>query len=331
MPSLNVSVPLTPAYNAAFQQLVTINQTTSSLSIPIQDGSSSYTSQFQQVGSLKYFAVPILEAAIRVSYDYDSSKDVLTLYGNDVVDPDKSTCLITRPVNSDQSCQQHTYNSDSSPCGSNPNWNYSSPQYTPGLPEALRSSVIAANNAIIEAAKTQFPIVRVKTPPPVFETIEETHKWMSMHDENGNFIEHFDPNKEYPAGIFMSNIVMSTWGGEAYFNLNQNIANVIGSSRDPQISGKPWIELWERQFGLEDQCTSHNWASGEQFVCNDNVRANIVGGHVIEGTVPSVVQPGDNNVYIIPICKNHNNNDNVYMRANVYRQAIWLNNYLQSF
>lgn len=328
MPILNVRVTLTPAYSAAVQQLVVINHTTANLSINIQNGTHTYTSPFQQVGTLKHFAVPRLEAAIRITYTYDSANDVLTLYGNDLMAPDHSTCLLTRPESSNQMCQQHTYKGDASPYGSNPNWNYLTP-YTPGLPAALTSSIRSANEAIITAAKAQFSTIRVKTPPPVLESIEEYHKWMSMHDKDGAFLGAFDPDRKYPEGTTMTNHLESTWGGEVHFNRNENIANVIGSAKDPKISSKPWIELWERHYKeVEDQCTSHNWASGVPFVCNDSVQSNRVGGHVIVGTVASAMPAGSDDVYIIPICKNHNNNDNVYMRANVYTKGIWLKNYL---
>lgn len=327
MPKLNVTVTLTPAYNAAVQQLVVISPTTANLSIDIQEGTNTYTSPFQQVGTLKYFRVPRLEAAIRITYFYDAATGVIELYGNDFVSPGNSTCLLTRPEGSNQLCQQHTYNGDATPCGTNPNWNYSL-QYTPGLPAALTASIRAANDAIITAAKAEFPIVRVKTPPPVLKTLEETHKWMTMHAKDGTNLGAFDPTKNYPEGTTMTNHLESTWGGTVTFRQDEHIANVIGSTNDPKISSKPWIELWERQFGLEAYCTSHDWASGRAFACNDSTRANIVGGHVILGTVALAVPPGSNNVYIIPICKNHNNNDSVYMRANVYRQGIWLNNYL---
>lgn len=323
MPILNVSITLTPAYNTAFQQLVVINHTTANLSINIQNGTNTYTSPFQQVGTLKYFVEPLLEAAIRITYTYDADKDILTLYGNDLVAPDQSTCLLTRLVDSNQMCQHHTYNGDTGHCRSNSNWNYST-QYTPGLPAALISNIRAANDAIITAAKAQFSTVRVKTPPPVLASIEESHKWMCMHDKDGTFLGTFDPSREYPEGSTMTDHLKSTWGGEAHFNQNQNIANVIGSDIDPKIKSMPWIELWERQFGMEDQCTSHNWASGNAFVCNDSVQSNRVGGHVIEGKVASAMPAGSNAVYIIPICKNHNNNNNVYMRANVYTQACLL-------
>jgi len=215
MPTLNVTVPLTPAYNLAFQQLVVITPTMANLSIDIQEGTHTYTSPFQKVGTLKYFAVPQLEAAIQITYSYDATKRTLELYGNDFVSPEQSTCLLTRPVGFEQVRQQHTYQGDNSPYVSNPNWNHSL-QYTPELTNTLRESIRNANERIIAAAKDMFSIVRVNTPPPVFETAEETHKWMTMYAKNGDYLGSFDPTIEYPEGTIMKNDIihiMSTWGG----------------------------------------------------------------------------------------------------------------------
>ena len=225
-------------------------------------------------------------------------------------------------------CQQHTFPGDNSPCGSNPNWNYTT-QYTPGLAKALSASIRAADDSIIAAARQVFPVVRVNTPPPVLETAEDVNKWMTMHALDGTHLGTFDPAKVYPEGTTMVNHLQSTWGGTVTFAQNQFIGNVIGSSPDPKLPGsQPWIEIWERQFGMEQYCTSHNWASGLAFACDDSVQANRVGGHVVTGTVAKSMPVGSNSVYIIPICKAHNSDDTVYMRANVYTQGIWLKNYL---
>ena len=339
MKTLTVTVPLTPLYNSAYQQLVVINATNVTLNIPIQEGTNTWTSQYQAVGTLKHFADPVLMAAIRITYDYDSVEDTLDLFGNDYDSSSESTCLLTLPQGSSQLGQQHTYLNDPNPCNGNPNWNYTTP-YTPGLAAEFTASIRAANDKIIEAAKSTFKAVCVKTPPPVALLSSKEgdilHNWTDMHAPDGTFLGVFDPKKEYEQGTTMKHVLQSTWGGEVTFNQDEYIANVIGSSGDPKISSKPWIELWERAFGMEDQCTSHNWAGGpatevakfnSNGKCNDSSQSNRVGGHVILGTVAKPVTKGSNKVYIIPICKNHNNNDKIYMRANVYTQGIWLNNY----
>lgn len=329
MPTLRVTVPLTPAYNQAQQNLVVINRTTIDLVVDIKEGSHTYTSPYKTVGTLKYFAVPRLEAAIRFSYTYSAADDMLELYGNDYYSESLSTCLLTKPAGSDEICYQRTYRGDPNPCGRNPHWTYPN-QYTPGLHAALLHSAGAANDQIISAAKNTFAVVRVNTPPPVLASAEDMNQWLLMTSKDGEHLGSFDPAVDYPEGTVMVNYLKSIWGGQVTFTKNEHIANVIGSSSDPKISGKAWIEIWERQYGTEDKCTSHNWASGKTFACNDDTRANIVGGHVVTGKTAKAMPAGSNSVYIIPICKAHNNNDNVYMRADVYTQGIWLKNYLRS-
>jgi hypothetical protein len=337
MPTLDVQVPLTPAYNAAYQQLVAIYPTAADLSIDIQEGTHTYTSPFYVVGALKYSADPRLEAAIRITYSYDAAEGVLELFGNDFVSAGQSTCLLIRPYGANQLRQLHTYLDSTSPWGIDLTGTYPT-QYTPGLAKSLTDSIRNANQKIIDAAEAMVDadgavvrIVRVNTPPPVPASVEETNKWMTMYAKDGTNLGAFDPTREYPEGTTMKNHLTSTWGGTVRFRHGENIANVIGSSPDPKLlpGGKPWIEVWETQFGLEDSCTSHDWASGGPFSCNDSSRANIIGGHVIAGTVAQRVPPGSNYVYIVPICKRHNNDNNVYMGAFIYTQGIWLNNYLQ--
>jgi hypothetical protein len=328
MPTLKVTVQLTPDYNQAKQNLVVLNRTTIDLVIDIQEGSHTYTSPYKTVGTLKNFKIPRLEAGIRFSYTYNGADDTLELYGSDYYSESQSTCLLTRPEGSSQICYQRAYRGDPSPCGSNPNWTYTT-EYTPGLWAALFNMARLANDAIIEAAKRTFAVVRVNTPAPTLASAEELNKWMVVTTKDGEILGDFDPTVNYPEDTIMVNYLQSTWGGEVTFTKNENIANVIGSTPDPKISGKPWIEIWERQYGLEDSCTSHNWASGKTFACNDDTRSNIVGGHVITGTTAKTMPAGSNNVYIVPICKAHNNNDNVYMRADVYVKGIWLKNYLR--
>ena len=55
----------------------------------------------------------------------------------------------------------------------------------------------------------------------------------------------------------------------------------------------------------------------------------IFGGHVILGTVAQRVATGSNSVYIMPICQQHNNDDNTYMAAITTQDGIWLKNYMQ--
>ena len=342
MSNLSVTVPLTPAYSSPNGEVV-ISASTIDISIPIQEGTHTFETDFKNVGTLKYFKDPNLLAAIRLTYTYNSDTGVIQLFGNDFESESESTCLITMPKGLSQTGEQHTYLLNQNPCKNNPNWNYTTP-VTPGLEEAFSQCIRNANNDIINAAKKQFKGVCVREPTPKLDGGELPYHWIDMHCSNGTYLGTYDPNKEYEEGTTMTHVIESSFKGTVTFKQNEHIANVIGSSTDPKIASKPWIEIWERQFGVEDCCTSHNWAGGDRQAvkdfhdrggCNDGYNGNdgsiknIVGGHVILGQVAQRVAAGSDQVYIVPICKRHNSKDNIYMRAGVYTQGIWLENYLR--
>jgi hypothetical protein len=115
--------------------------------------------------------------------------------------------------------------------------------------------------------------------------------------------------------------IESTFGGEVSFSQNEPFANVIGSDDDPKIGGLSWVRLWAGQFGYyPNVCTSYQFKG---FGCGDT----ILGGHVITGQTARVVAAGSNSVFIMPICQQHNNDDNVYMAALTNVKGIWLKNY----
>lgn len=109
---------------------------------------------------------------------------------------------------------------------------------------------------------------------------------------------------------------------------DQNFVNVINSSRDPKDPYvNSWISLWKLETGNNNPtCTSFNTAaeynsathtySLSPFTCNCNT-GSIIGGHVIPEyvarEVPHSCQHQITNVWILPICKTHNNNDKFFM------------------
>lgn len=270
----------------------------------IKKGDNIYNSDY-----FKLIAEPDFEVSLSIPYAYDDDRNILTLYSNDIYNSDKSKFLSIKKVGNNEIIGKLNLSDNKDKINiSNINGNILS---------SLKIYFLESIDNIIEKSKEKFSILRLVTKAPIL-TKDEIELIFDIKNEKNIKFSEFDN---------INNYIGSIWGGEAYFRRYENIANVIGSSNDPLISSKAWIEIWERQFGLEDSCTSHGWASGNSFSCNDSSRSNIVGGHVIEGTVAKSMPDGSNSVYIIPICKSHNNNDNVFMRADVYTQAIWLNNY----
>lgn len=330
VPGINIGT----TYSSAREELV-INVASTDLDIPIYNGTNSWTSPEVNIGTLKYSQNPIVKAAIRFTYTYDPSKNMITLTGNDFVDKETSICLITHPEGSNQYCNHFPFlPSDirNSFCNNNEDWDYTT-SLTPGLPEKITENIRDINDLVYQRAADTFRVVRVRTPFPAhFAQAEDYHlNWIFMYSKDNEFLGVYDPEKEYPSGTIQRHPIQSQWGGEVTFKFGENFANVIGSTGDKRVGGLPWIRLWTQQFNVSNPtCTSLHWASGipNSFNCsNPPLLPNIIGGHIILGHVAQQVPHGSNSVFIMPICKAHNANDHVYMAANVYQKGIWLKNY----
>lgn len=311
--SLHVQIPLVPDYENKYVQ---IKSTQINFQLELKEGHHTTTSEPVVVGTVANFTNPALLASITVWYNFETATNVLTLCSSDLVSDD-ATYLTTVPEGSNQFGNQRTYYGDEFPCGTNPNWNYTTP-LTPGLEEALQNTVRKANDLIIEKALEQGLTVIVRTPMPVIPA--DLYEKLSAVYYNGEFVEMYDPNKVYGNDYSIFHID-STWYGEIYLNKNENFANVIGSTHDPKIAGKSWLQLWQSQFGQAQTCTSLYY---QGFSCS----GGLVGGHSVLGTVAKSMPKGSNKVFIMPICTAHNNNDNVYMAAIMYTKGIALHNYL---
>lgn len=177
------------------------------------------------------------------------------------------------------------------------------------------------NKLIIQAATESGITALLRTNPPNIPP-EDSENFYLVYTNDG-FLECYNPEKKYDD----SHIILpctSTWGGIVYFQNGECFANVIGSTGDPKV-GSSWLTLWEENCNGGRQattCTSLNFP----LVCNVPDRSYIVGGHVISGQRASYVARGSS-VYIMPICKTHNSNDNVYMQALQYTVGVWLINY----
>jgi len=311
-----VEVPLTPAYTCS---LVTINATNIPLEFLLTDGDHQLQTAGVNVGTLQFAPSPVLQASIAMWYNYNSSTNTLTFCSNDLVSPD-SPSLTTFPQGTTQYCHQHTYASDTAPCGLNPNWNYCT-NAMPGLQELLRQTICAANTTVINAAIAQGYNVIVRSAMPALAP-EHAENLASVY-RGGKFLELYDRTKAYTAEDTILHIE-STFYGEIYLNQSDVYANVIGSTGDPKVAGKSWLQLWLAQFGNVYTCASLNYGG---FPCNPQY--GLLGGHVILGKTASKVPTGANYVFIMPICSAHNNNDNVYMAPVTTNKGVALHNYQQ--
>lgn len=140
----------------------------------------------------------------------------------------------------------------------------------------------------------------------------------------------------------------STYAG--WTDLGQNVAfrNVVGSTKDPKpiyntIQYQSWYRLWEAVYRDNHDnndpprvcCTDGNaYISSDSYDAKDcyvNCTTDLVGGHVV--LAGENVKPTENaRVYIVPICRPHNNvQSNRYMLTKEETFAVILNYWVKSY
>eukprot|EP01034_Spumella_vulgaris_P030985 gene30985-38290_t len=330
MAALTVPITLSPSYLE--NKYVKIHSVQTALTIPLDvSGSGVITTPLLEIGtvdkSLSHLDNPLVVASISVWYKFDFDHKQLTLCSNNLVSED-STFLSTFPqAASSQVAKQYTNNADNSPCKLNANWNYCTP-LTPGLHHLFHETVCAANQAIIDAAKSHGNLtVVVRTPPPSDIALQ----WL-VYSTNNEFRGFHNPltNDILLPGEKLIHI-NSIWWGETTLSPGEYFSNVIGSTGDPQVGGKSWIQLWAAHFGAYSPWLCSSWqfggGYGSAFPCTND--GTLLGGHSILGTTAVKVPAGSNNVFIMPICAKHNSNDSYYMSAIKNVRGVALHNYLQ--
>ncbi|KAI0710817.1 hypothetical protein C8Q76DRAFT_738832 [Earliella scabrosa] len=167
---------------------------------------------------------------------------------------------------------------------------------------------------------------------PTTSTAEDIPAASPPEDENPTTYTAEDilenTNAVYRSGdILMIGALPSRFDRPMTFAQDEQFANVIGSSGDRRVDHLAWLKLWERTFQTKPtKCSSYGYPesrTGTPFPCSDR----LVGGHVVMGTKAKWVPPGSNEVYIIPICQRHNNNNEVHMAAITERRAVKLKDY----
>ncbi|PWN69439.1 hypothetical protein C1631_015425 [Chryseobacterium phosphatilyticum] len=315
MKTITISLPLSLDYHNGSAELQKMGYT---LSFELQNGTHIVETPPIVVGTLAYLNNINLMAQLSFTYTYEEKNKVITIGGPDYTAED-GVCLTTFPEGTAEYAYQRGSEIKISTDKAlyNPNWNYNTPM-TPQLDQLFANTVKDASQALIDAFVKEDLTVQVKTQPPALTSGE--HEDLKVVYQNGLFAGFYNPQEHY-GDEFVVKSIYSVWGGEVTFSKNENFANVIGSTNDPKIAGKSWLQLWSDQYGYPSCCTSLNYSP---VICT----SSLVGGHVILGKKAQKVATGSNSVYIMPICKAHNNNDNVYMAAIIYQKGVWLKNYM---
>lgn len=319
MLSVKVSFSLPNPYRNEF---VSLSDSEHTVAFKLDEGTNVARSDFVDLGVISSFEGRRLLGQFSFEYTYEPDRRVITVCGTDF-DSAGSMCLTTVPQGTTEYCRQRSADGGfvSDELAANPHWNYLT-TLTPGLRDVFRGIVRTVSDRLIDALK-KVPqlIVQVRKDPPEMSA-EEHQQFLTVY-RGGKFLGFHEPGRQYgPQDEIFT--VDSVFGGEVTLTYGEAFANVIGSTNDPKIAGLSWIQLWANQFGTYPVvCTSYQ---SNGFNCGNS----LVGGHVIGGTHASIVPQGSNSVWILPICIQHNNNDNVYMQALKYLKGIWLKNYLGS-
>ncbi|KAK6345260.1 hypothetical protein TWF718_007185 [Orbilia javanica] len=285
---------------------------------------NSFTSPEFEFGTVHVDGRRRILGALTFRYSYDAKKKVVKICGTDFPSSD-GMAFITRPEGTEQYAYEHAANAGftADEVQHNPDWNYNSP-LMPGVAKIFKDIARHANEALIAALiATNTVAVQTRDALPEGLPLEHYLKLSTVHSSDGKLIGSYDPAHKYDEGVQIKQLG-STYGGKYNYPVNAAFANVIGSTPDPKVNGLSWIALWSAVYKTPNPvgCTSYNFPTSVS--CGDS----LLGGHVIAGQVASEVASGSNDVYIIPICSAHNNNDNVYMKAITRQNAVWLTNYM---
>lgn len=157
---------------------------------------------------------------------------------------------------------------------------------------------------------------------------EENCRVLYKHvkDDLYEFAGFYAPKKkdaDYPDGM-LALPVRSVYSCNHILHAGTSVWNVIGSTRDPKVDGKSWIQLWMDKTHGQKKCYVEDSA---HIDCN----GNIYGGHMVLHANNVRPRHGSNGVvYIIPICNAHNNANNVAeMILSEDVEAVVLNRYFE--
>ncbi|KAM7193848.1 hypothetical protein V8F33_007534 [Rhypophila sp. PSN 637] len=304
------------------------------ITVSFKDGTHLFSSPDFKIGTDYTHGERAIFGRLVFRYTYDSCNQCITVCGTDYPSADGMS-LISHPEGSESqeeedTCVEHAAENVGFPADElhgRRSWNYHS-QLMPGAAKVIKTIVRDANEALLAALKcftaadTPTPVsVITRSLPPILP-LPIYHSLTSVH-RDGKFLETYDPTKTYLA-IDRINPIDSTYKGTKDLTEGWEFANVIGSTDDPHIDDRSWINLWEWACKEDPElCTSYKF---EKFDCDDK----LLGGHVIAGQHAITVDKGSNDVLIVPICTGHNNDDKRYMSVIENFKAVVLGNYMGS-
>ncbi|MEM1001453.1 MAG: hypothetical protein AAGH46_02265 [Bacteroidota bacterium] len=322
---MNISIPFKLEYDS---NLIRLEKKENQISLELKNGKNTITSDPIECGIAKNIEgeTQKLFATISFNYEFDEIKSELRIVSTKLNTPDSINLRIGHPgypqiisFEKEEGVSLSRKSSDIT---------YNSPLF-PNLKPMIDEERMKIINAIIDESNKNGVTVFVKSPFPKMD-YEDYQNLSLVYNVNEKTLETFQIDKVYGATERIFH-VQSYFKDIVYFAPNQKFANVIGSTHDPKIEGKSWLKLWRNAFNAKSKiCASFEY---DDFNCtngSDNGK-HLVGGHIILGDKANKIELGSDDVYIIPICKAHNNNDRVYMMPIHERRAVRLGGFMEDF
>jgi len=322
---MNISIPLKLDYDS---ELINLEKPKHQITIELKNGTHTISSRPIECGMAKHIEgeTQKLYATVSFKYDFDEINSQLTIISSKVESPDAVNLKIGHPGYP----QITTFEKKESVSSTKKlsDITYKSPLF-PGLESIIDEERMEIKNAIIDESNKNGVTVFVKSPFPEMD-FDDYQNLSLVYDVNEKTLETFVIDNIYDATKRIFHIE-SYFKDIVYFAPNQKFANVIGSTHDPKIEGKSWLKLWRNAFNAKSKiCASFEY---DDFNCTNGSDdgKHLVGGHIILGDKAGKIEVGSDDVYIIPICKAHNNNDKVFMMPIHERRAVRLGGFMQDF
>jgi len=308
-----------PLFNPINQGPLRLGQHAVPVKLELTEGEHLFTSAPTEIGTFFHFKV---FGHISIPYSYDPDMQYVTICG-----PEDTS---SKQIDIHTSLDQHpkltsnlSLNSTGAPTVGSNMW-IDFIENTPVVKQVYQTTIRQAIDALINQLLNAGVQGVIQTGPAPVVNPHNYQDYKTMFAPKRKDVEQPSLNDF----LEVQKIVESTYYGTITWSQNYSFANIIGSTNDPNPSTS-WIQLWADKCNNghdTTKCSSFNYEDGHTpFACNTS---NFVGGHVIPGTTAQAVATGGT-AYIFPICKAHNNNDNIYMSSRYNPDGVVLHNYNQ--
>ncbi len=310
-----------PIFNPLNQGPVRIKQNVLPVEMELSAGEHFFTSAPIEIGTFFHYKVL---AHISIPYSYDPDMHYVTIPGTEDAS-DKQIAVHTSLDQHTKITASHTLNSSGVVFGASNVWKDfidNAPVVRQAHQTAIRQAIDTLVNRLLDAGLQG--VIQTGRVPVVTPHNYKDYKAMFLPKKTDVEQPSLDDLLEVQTAI------QSIYYGTITWTLNYCFANIIGSTHDPKPSGYgSWIVLWADKCNdgyNPTLCSSFNYSDGSTpFDCNTS---DFIGGHVIPGKTAGTVAAGGT-AYIFPICKAHNNNDNIYMSMRYNPTGVVLKNYNQ--